>query len=58
VIDGMENGEIVQIFNVNGQMLKEFQVQSNNHQLTVDELSSGTYFMKMGEQVKKLIIAK
>jgi hypothetical protein len=57
-VEGIKEGELAQIFNVNGQLVKEFQMQSSSHRLTIDELPSGTYFVKMGEQVKKLIIAK
>ena len=35
-IDGIEEGEIIQIFNVNGQLVKEFKIQSNSHQMTID----------------------
>ena len=55
-IDGIEEGEIIQIFNVNGQLVKEFQHQSPITNLPITNLSSGTYFIKMGKQVKRLIV--
>ena len=51
-------GEIAQIFNVNGQLVKEFQHQSPITNLPITNLPSGTYFIKIGQQVKKLIIEK
>jgi hypothetical protein len=58
VIENLEIGEIVQIFNVNGQMVKEFIIQSNSYQWDIDNLPSGTYFMKIGNDIKRLIITK
>ena len=51
-------GEMVQIFSVNGQLVKEFQHEGLITNLPITNLPSGTYFVKMGKQVKKLIIQK
>ncbi len=51
-------GETMQFFSINGQLIKEFQHQSLITNLPVTNLPSGTYFIKMGEQVKKVIIKK
>ncbi len=51
-------GELVQIFSVNGQLVKEFQHQSLITDLSINDLSNGIYFVKAGEQVEKLIIQK
>ena len=51
-------GEMVQIFSVNGQLVKELQHQSPITNLPITNLPNGTYFVKMGKQVKKLIIQK
>ena len=51
-------GEMIQVFNVNGQLVKEFQHQSLVTNLSITNLPSGTYFVKMGKQVKNLIIEK
>jgi hypothetical protein len=58
IVTGMPTGERVQIFNVNGQLVKEFQTNSTSHHALITDLPSGTYFVKIGEQVKKLIIQK
>ena len=51
-------GKIVQVFNVNGQLVRAFQHQSLITNLPITELPSGTYFIKIGKQVKKVIISK
>ena len=58
VIDGMDEGEMVQIFNVNGQLVKSFYQNVSAQQINISDLASGTYFIKMDEQIKKLIIQK
>ena len=57
-IDGMQEGKIIQIFNVNGQLVKTFYQNVSTQQTDISDLSSGTYFVKMKSQVKKLIIQK
>jgi hypothetical protein len=57
-IDGMQLGEVVQIFSVNGQLMKEINPTASSMQYIVSDLASGTYFVKVGEQVKKFIIQK
>ena len=57
-IDGIEEGEIVQVFNVNGQLVKTFYQNVSTQQTDVSDLPSGTYFVKIGKQVKKLIITQ
>ena len=49
-------GEMVQVFNLNGQLVKEFQHQSPITNLSIANLPNGTYFVEMGEQIKKLMI--
>ena len=51
-------GEMVLIFSVNGQLIKEFQHQELITNLPITNLPSGTYFVKIGKQIKKLIIEK
>ena len=51
-------GKMVQIFNVNGQLVKTFQHQSLITNLLITDLPSGTYFIKVGQAVKKLIVQK
>ena len=57
-IDGIEEGEIIQIFNVNGQLAKTFYQNVSTQQTDISDLTSGIYFVKTGKQVKKLIIGK
>lgn len=58
VVDGIETGEMVQVFNVYGQLVKEFQSTSNRQQISINDLSNGTYYVRMENQVKKLTIQK
>ena len=58
VIDGMAVSEIVQILNINGQLVKEFQIQGISNQYSVSSLITGTYFIKVGREIKKIIIQK
>lgn len=51
-------GEMIQLFNVNGQLVQEFTHQSLITNLSITDLPSGTYFIKIGTQVKKIIIQK
>ena len=51
-------GETIQIFNVAGQLVKEFQHKSTLTNLSITDLPSGTYFIKVGKEVKKVIIQK
>ena len=58
IIDGIEEGKIIQIFNVNGKLVKAFYQNASTEQTDISDLPSGTYFVKMKNQVKKLIIQK
>ena len=51
-------GEIIQVFNVKGQVVKEVISQSPITNIPITNLTGGTYFVKIGKEVKKLIIAK
>ncbi len=51
-------GEMVQVFNVNGQLVKEFQHQSLITNLPINNLPSGTYFLTIKNEVKKIVIVK
>ena len=51
-------GEMAQVFSVNGQLVKEFQHQSSITNLSITDLPNGTYFMKIGKQVQKIVIQK
>ena len=51
-------GEIIQIFNIKGQVVKETNHSSSITNIPVTDLARGTYFVKIGKEVKKLIIVK
>ena len=50
-------GSLIQVFNLQGQLMIEQRHQSIISRIPTDQLDNGTYFIKMGEHVKKLIIA-
>ena len=51
-------GETVQVFSVHGQLVKEFKHQSNISNLLLTDMPSGIYFIKIKNQVQKLIVEK
>lgn len=51
-------GERVQIFNLIGTVVKEFQISTDRQQVDLSGLSSGIYFIKFKGQTQKLIISK
>jgi uncharacterized repeat protein (TIGR01451 family) len=55
-IHGINEGELVQIFNINGQLLKEFQNQSNHKILPITDLLKGTYMIKIGNTTPHIFI--
>jgi hypothetical protein len=50
--------DIIQIFNVNGQLLKTLPFNHSIIQIDVQDLPSGTYFIKIGQTVKRILIKK
>ena len=55
-IQNGKTGDVVEIFNVNGQLIKAFQINSTIQTQSIRDLSSGLYFIKNGSSVEKLII--
>lgn len=51
-------GERVQILNLIGTVVKEFQLSSNLQVVDLTELNNGIYFIKFKSQTQKLIISK
>ncbi len=49
-------GEKAMIFNIKGQLVQEFLIENARIQQDVTNLAAGTYFVKVGKTVKKLII--
>jgi hypothetical protein len=56
IVEGLEEGKMVHIFNLNGNEVKAFQIRSPIHQISVSDLPKGTYFIKAGQVFKKLLI--
>ena len=54
-IEDASIGEIAQIFGVNGQLIEEFQIQASSIQFPVSRLPSGVYFIKIGDEVKRIV---
>ena len=48
---------IIQITNINGQILKEQQIQ-NSQAISVKDLPNGIYYIKAGQDFQKLIIQR
>ena len=48
--------EVVQIFSSNGQLVKSIQIPNIQCQIPVHDLPKGTYFIKIGTTVKRIII--
>ena len=55
-IQNGKTGDVVEIFNVNGQLVKAIQINSTIQTQSIRDLSSGLYFIKSGSSVEKLII--
>ena len=51
-------GEMLQVFSVNGQLILEANQSSPMMNLSIANFPSGTYFVKIGDQVKRLVIQK
>jgi hypothetical protein len=58
IIENVEIGKTIQIFNVLGQMIREVQVEFLQQKLLLNEFSIGTYYIKVDSQVEKLVITK
>ena len=57
-IESNKIGEIVQITNVQGQVVQEFQLLESKVQHSINHPAEGVYFIKVGNDVKKVIIQK
>jgi hypothetical protein len=51
-------GEMIQIFSVNGGLVQELQHESGVTTLSMLDFPVGTYFIKIGNEVKKIIITR
>jgi hypothetical protein len=52
------NYEILQIFDLSGNLIKEQQIQSNKEVIDVSKFADGIYMVKYGDVIKKLILMK
>ena len=50
--------DIIQIFNVFGQEVKTFRMKESNNQYSIADLAAGTYFVKVGTEVQRIIVSK
>ena len=55
-IDGIENTENVQLINMMGQVVKQFNNVNESVTINISELPAGMYFVRMGNTVKKLMV--
>lgn len=51
-------GEYIQIFDVNGRIMMEFQHQATINKIQLTDLSAGTYFIKIGNGFRKIVVQK
>ncbi|MEM1324068.1 MAG: T9SS type A sorting domain-containing protein [Bacteroidota bacterium] len=56
IIDKASDGDWVEIFSANGQFVEEFQLQATNQKYSVAQLPKGSYFVKIGAAVQRLVI--
>ncbi|MEM1324087.1 MAG: T9SS type A sorting domain-containing protein [Bacteroidota bacterium] len=56
IIEKASAGDWVEIFSASGQFLEEFQLQATNQRYAVSQLPKGSYFVKIGAAVQRLVI--
>ena len=57
-IETNQIGEVVQIIDSQGKVLSLFQLNTSKQQHQVSNLPTGTYFVKIGNETRKLLITK
>ena len=57
-IESNKIGAIVQITNVQGQIVQEFELVESKVQHSINHLAEGVYFIKVGDNVRRVIIQK
>ncbi|MGB0862506.1 MAG: T9SS type A sorting domain-containing protein [Saprospiraceae bacterium] len=55
-IENVEAGEVIQIFSVNGQFVKTLHCNVSTAIIDISNLPKGTYFIKIGTTVKRILI--
>lgn len=56
--ENLKGGEIIQIYNLQGQLLEELLCTNPSFSLDLRTYSNGVYFLKMGNSVRKFIVQK
>ncbi|WP_413533306.1 endonuclease [Empedobacter brevis] len=56
VINGLENKETIQIFNINGQLVQTIENVTNNSKVRLNKVPKGVYIIKTKTQSSKVII--
>ena len=54
-VDGMNAGDVVKVYTIDGLLVKEQQMGSAEASINVNDLSAGTYFLQVNEKVVKFI---
>lgn len=58
VVENAELGKVMQLMNMSGQILIEQQIISKREQLELDSYPQGIYFLRVGEQIQKVVLSK
>ena len=48
--------ESIEIYSLTGKLVKQINIQHSAPNIQIDDLESGVYLVKVGEQMQKLII--
>lgn len=56
IINGIENNETIQIYNINGQLVQTIQNVTNNSKVKLNKLPKGVYIVKTKNQSNKIIV--
>jgi hypothetical protein len=57
-IETLTSGKIIQLISIEGKVLKEIQSAKNQERLDLSELANGTYFLKVGVKMRKVILSR
>ena len=55
IVSGMQQNQIIRVYNLNGQMLNATPVQDSQTTVNVSSLQSGVYLLQVGAEVVKFI---
>tara|TARA_B110000046_G_scaffold137172_1_gene143450 strand:- start:361 stop:1266 length:906 start_codon:yes stop_codon:yes gene_type:complete len=57
-IETLTSGKIIQLISIEGKVLKEIQSAKNQERLDLSEMANGTYFLKVGVEMRKVILSR